>query len=416
MKSISRKNPAGQQNTVILLTFLIYASAYFGRYSFSASINSFIDRYGISKSETGLVMTFFFVAYGVGQVVNGFLCKHYPKRYIFPIALFGSAIINLIIFAGIITGYMGEYFYLVKYIWMLNGIVQSLIWTSIIYTLGENIDKKNLSRAGLVIGLTVPVGTFIAYCTSSLTVHFGHFEISFVLAAVIMSAVGMLWFIMFEPCERTDTTSEPEAAPDAEPRRGIPAYVIITFAGLSIFAISNNFIKDGLQTWIPTILKDTYSFSNSASLVLAMSVYILGICGTFIAKKIHKYVGDFIILCVIFFAVMAAIIGGIRVFLDISAVPVTACFGAVIMGGYGVNNIVTSIAPLFLRNYMNPGISAGVLDGFCYIGSAVTTYALGTVADRYDWGTVITLLFAVAAVSTAAAVLLKLIKVKKVEI
>jgi len=113
---------------------------------------------------------------------------------------------------------------------------------------------------------------------------------------------------------------------------------------------------------------------------------------------------------------MAAIIGGIRVFLDISAVPVTACFGAVIMGGYGVNNIVTSIAPLFLRNYMNPGISAGVLDGFCYIGSAVTTYALGTVADRYDWGTVITLLFAVAAVSTAAAVLLKLIKVKKVEI
>ena len=416
MKGMSRENASGQQNVIITLTFLIYASAYFGRYSYSASINSFIDRYDISKPETGLVMTFFFVAYGIGQVINGFLCKYYPKRYIFPIALFGSSVINLTVFAGIVTGVIGKYFYIMKYLWMLNGMVQSLIWTSIIFTLGENIDKKNLARAGMVTGLTVPVGTFVAYCVSSLAVHLGHFEISFALAAAIMSAVGVLWLTLFKPCERTDIKSGAEEEAGKKPRLGIPAYVIITFIGLSIFAMTNNFIKDGLQTWIPTILKETYSFSNSASLMLAMSVYIFGICGTFIVKKIHKYVSDFIVLCVIFFAVIAAIIGGIRIFLNVSAVPVTACFGAVIIGGYGVNNIVTSIAPLFLRDYMNPGISSGVLDGFCYIGSAVTTYALGAVADRSSWETVLVLLLSVAVISTVAAVLLKLIKVKKVEI
>ena len=421
MVKSGRDSATAQQNLIIMLSFFVYASAYVGRYSFSSSINSFIDRYGIGKSETGLVMTFFFVAYGIGQVINGFLCKYYPKRYIFPVALFISSIINLVLFIGIETGYVGDYFYLVKYIWALNGMGQSLIWTSIVYTLGENIEQKNLPRSGLVIGLTVPVGTFVAYSMSSLTVHFGHFELSFVLAAVIMSAVGVIWLMLFKPYQRTDIKPDTETEKETGKKSGskMPAYILITVIGLSVFAIANNFIKDGLQTWIPTILKDTYSFSASASLMLAMSIYILGVCGTILVKKIHNYISDFVILCVIFFSVMSALIGGIRIFLNVSAVPVTVLFGAVIIGGYAVNNIVTSIAPLFLRDYLNPGISAGILDGFCYIGSAITTYALGAVVENSkggEWGTAIMLLLTVSVFSTVTALLLKLIKVKKSEV
>ena len=95
------------QNLIIILCWFVYSSAYFGRYSFSSGINSIIGNYGVSKAETGLVMTFFFVAYGIGQVVNGFLCKRYSERYTFPVGLGGSAVINIVIFTIIKTGLIG---------------------------------------------------------------------------------------------------------------------------------------------------------------------------------------------------------------------------------------------------------------------------------------------------------------------
>lgn len=402
-----------QQNIIITLAFFVYAMAYFGRYSFSSGINSIIGEFKVDKAQTGLVMTFFFIAYGIGQVVNGFLCKYYPKRYIFPVALWLSAIINLVLFLGIETGYIGRYFYLVKYIWMLNGIVQSLIWTSLIFTLGENIEQKNLAKSGVVLGMTVPAGTFVAYSISSLVERLWHYEYSFVLAAVVMTVTGFAWLIFFKPYKRTDM---PEAVtPEKTERktgRVIPAAVIVTVAGLSVFAISNNFIKDGLQTWIPTILKETYAFSNSAALILATGVYVLGILGTFTAKKLNGRIKDFIALSLVFFAVIVLCCAGISAFLDISALPVILFFCIVMISGYAVNNIVTSLAPLFLRDYINPGVTAGVLDGFCYVGSALTAYLLGFVADGYGWKTVILLLLAVAVFSVIICTILKLLQRK----
>lgn len=415
---MKRENSADgqkQQNLIITLAFFVYAMAYFGRYSFSSSINSIIGEFGVDKARTGLVMTFFFIAYGIGQVVNGFLCKYYPKRYIFPVALWLSAIINAVLFFGIKFGYIGRYFYLVKYIWMLNGIVQSLIWTSLIYTLGENIEQKNLAKSGVVLGMTVPAGTFVAYSVSSLMEHFGYYEMSFALAAVVMTATGLAWLVFFKPYARTDVAVSESGGGTAEKGRiKIPFAIVLTLIGLSVFAISNNFIKDGLQTWIPTILKETYSFSNAASLILATAVYILGVLGTFIAKKLNERIKDFSALSLVFFVVIALSSAGISAFLNVSALPVILFFCIVIISGYAVNNIVTSLAPLFLREYINPGVTAGVLDGFCYVGSALTTYLLGFVADGYGWNTVVLLLLTVAVFSVLICGALKFFQRKNV--
>ena len=131
--SPAKKTEKDTQNLIIALCWCVYSAAYFGRYSFTSSVNSIIDSCHVTRAETGLIATFFFVAYGVGQVVNGFLCKKYNPRLVFPFALCGSAVINLIVFAALKTGFIAEHFYIFKYIWFFNGAVQSFIWTSIIY-------------------------------------------------------------------------------------------------------------------------------------------------------------------------------------------------------------------------------------------------------------------------------------------
>ena len=50
-----------------------------------------------------------------------------------------------------------------------------------------------------------------------------------------------------------------------------------------------------------------------------------------------------------------------------------------------LNSLITSIFPLFMRGKVNSGLFAGVLNGFCYMGSALSSYGLGAVADNFGW-------------------------------
>ena len=61
------------QNVIIVMCWLVYSFAYLGRYSYNANITLIIDDYGVTKAQAGLVATFFFFAYGIGQIFNGIL-------------------------------------------------------------------------------------------------------------------------------------------------------------------------------------------------------------------------------------------------------------------------------------------------------------------------------------------------------
>ena len=72
-KPIARDRRA---TSLIFLCWLAYAASYVGKLSYNANISQFESALGISHAEAGMVSTFFFFAYGAGQVVNGILCKH----------------------------------------------------------------------------------------------------------------------------------------------------------------------------------------------------------------------------------------------------------------------------------------------------------------------------------------------------
>jgi len=38
-----------------------------------------------------------------------------------------------------------------------------------------------------------------------------------------------------------------------------------------------------------------------------------------------------------------------------------------------------------MRGKVNSGLFAGVLNGFCYVGSTISSYGLGAIADIFGW-------------------------------
>ena len=65
---------------IIFICWLAYTAAYVGRLNYNASIVALIADLGVTKAEAGLVSSFFFFAYGAGQLVNGILSKKYNAK------------------------------------------------------------------------------------------------------------------------------------------------------------------------------------------------------------------------------------------------------------------------------------------------------------------------------------------------
>ena len=179
-------------------------------------------------------------------------------------------------------------------------------------------------------------------------------------------------------------------------RRGV--YLVAGM--LAVFAVVNNLVKDGLTTWAPSILKETYHLSDSLSIFITLFLPVLGVFGATLAVLLNRKIKNLIVLSsAMFFAVfLLALV--VALFASAGVIAASACFVLISALASAINNIITSVAPFYYRDSVNPGTLSGVLNGFCYVGSTVSSYGLGAVADGYGW-TGVFALFAVLSFAMA---------------
>lgn len=388
----NKKTKKGKVLLLIILCWLVYSTSYLGKVNYSANITQIIDFYGVTKAQAGTAPTFFFFAYGVGQVFNGLFCKKYNIKWTIFLSLITSSVINLII--AVTTD-----FSIIKWLWLLNGIVLSILWPTLIRLLSESLPQKSLDISSVFMGTTVGLGTLVIYGLSSVYAVFSKFKLAFYTASFAVMAVAIIWLILYKKavtvaknereaegvvekasCEKTLQNTEQKS------QRKI---ILFTISSLCFCAIAVNLIKDGLTTWVPAILKEEFNMSDSISILLTLFLPILAMFGNPFALKVHKKIPDYVAHCVSVFAVISLIIGAIIGSLSIKAV-VFMFIGLVAVNflASSLNSLLTAIFPLYMRDKLNSGLSAGIINGFCYLGSTISSYGLGAIADNFGWTSV----------------------------
>lgn len=379
---------------LILLCWLVYTCTYVGKLSYNANLSRIGEAFGVSYADAGLVSTCFFFAYGAGQVVNGLLCKRYNIKYVILTCLTVSSLINLCV------GFIGD-FSVFKYLWLLNGFSMSFLWTLLIRLLSETIAKKDLPRAIFAMGTTVAIGTSLVYGLSALFATALSWRTVFFVAAAILLFAATVWLIRFDrlvvPLRRKREREEKLIEASGEARETGVRSILVMLCVLVLFAFSNNFVKDGLTAWTPDILSSLYATPAWLSILLTLLLPAVAVGGTAVAVRLFGKTGSFVGTCVILFSCATLLIGAVIGFLQTPLLPATVtCLAMVSCLMAGVNNVITSMAPLHLKSHVPSGKLAGILNGFCYLGSTVSTYSLGAVADAWSWMAVFILLLSVS--------------------
>ena len=374
-----------QSRLLIFLCWAIYCAAYVGRYSYNSNNLPISQFYGVSDMEIGLVSSCFFFAYGAGQIINGLLCRYYNMKYVLPCSVIVSSIINVVIYCGVPFQYF-------KYLWLLNGLAQSVLWSSLLLILSRNLDEKYIKIAIVAMSTTVSLGTFLSYGISAVLATFGGFKWSFFIGATLMTLVGIIWIFTYDKITNKNVENKSESIP-VKRKTDKSVYKILVLFG--VIAIIVNLIKDGLVTWVPKILFDTFSLPESLSIILTLIVPVLAIFGTYLVVSLSKKIKEYSVILAIIFAGASILTGGIIALLSSTLWGlILAFFGILSLLMSGANNVVTSILPLSLRDRANSGFVGGILNGCCYLGSTISSAGLGAISDAYgEWTPVFWLLF-----------------------
>ena len=352
-----------------------------GRYSYASNITAIRDAFQVSHADAGLVTTCFFFSYGAGQITNGILCRHYNKRYVIAAALVLSSVLNAAVFCDVPFACM-------KYLWLLNGAIQSVLWSSLIGILSETLESKDFAKAAVIMSITVPVGIFLVYGLSALLAVWGGWRYSFLGSAVIMTAVAVLWFAMYKRAfGRREKSCGREKTCKVQCKAS--RFLILMIIVMGILAAISNLVKDGLTKWVPSILKEKFGLHDSLSILLTLVLPLFGVFGAACDTIMNRKIKSFIMISGIWYLFTAAGIGVVMLFFktDLWGV-VLILFGCLSLFMHAVNSLVTSIAPMYMRDQIDSGLLAGLMNGCCYVGSTISSYVLGSVADAFGWNSV----------------------------
>lgn len=396
-----------KSNFLIFLCWAAYTSAYVARLNYNASMVEILAQLGATKEAAGTVSSFFFFAYGAGQLVNGLLSKRYNTKISVTIALAASCFFNfgMTFCSGIET---------MKYLWFLNGVFQSILWSSLIKTLSDNLADNKLSKAVMVMSTTVASGTFTAYGLAALFSALNMKWTSiFYVASAVVGIVAVVWFFGMTSIRKKNGETAEIQSGEKKKLSLSPAFVFSIIVIL-ISAVANGFIKDGITTWVPSILKEEFGVPSSLSIIVTLLLPVLSIFGASLVKVLHKKQKNENALNGIFYFASTVLAGLIILTLNFRSVPLTlALFGGMACLMAAINNVITSVVPLYSRDKIDSGLSAGLLNTFCYVGSTLATSLLGRIADTKGWNDVFICILCFTGVAFAVCMISLVFTIKK---
>ena len=403
MKVLDRK----RATMLMMLCCLTYSMAYVGRLGYQANLASIISDFGITKDEGGMVSSFFFFSYASGQLLNAFLSRYYNPTYVVAFSMTISGLCNLGI--GLLDNIPA-----MQIVWLVNGLVQSTLWCSILNLQSKYLSRSDVSRAIIWNCMTLAIGTLLCYGLSAVFTEIGiSWRVLFYVASALLIGVAVVWyagvrytevaFHSFGAIEVDEPVPAAAVASGAQKVRLFTRYFTLVFVFACICAAGCAFIRDGVVTWLPTILIEDFGVRESLSISLTMILPVISLFGAVTVKKMNEKIKGHLRLEALYFVIAALLLGVIIVLYPHKLTVITLlCFTSMYLMICCIINLTTSVIPFSVRQYGNVGSVSALLDACCYAGSVCSTYGLGLIAERSGWMTV---MYVVAGVAVVAVVL-----------
>ncbi|MBY8989912.1 MAG: MFS transporter [Candidatus Lokiarchaeota archaeon] len=374
----------------VWITYMIY---YIGRTNISIAKPFIMSEYGISATVMGLVGTTFFLAYAFGQFVNGFLGDKIGARRFIAIGLIVSSVINL---------FMGTAFDLIWVaflFWGLNGYFQSMGWAPSVKTIANWYPAEDRGKWSSRLATSYLLGGVVSWIiaiviTKSLSLNW---RFSFIVPGIIMLILAIHFYArcrnapeevglptIEEECEGQMVMGECRDDEFVGFKYTVKTVLFtktVLFASFGLFCL--NMVRYGLTDWLPYLLSPEVTGTSIFGVWKSIFYPLGGLIGVLLGAWISdKFAGKRRIPVICAFFILLSLVLLIYTVLP----PLDLVFGIPVLILIGILNfaphaLLVSTIPMEFATRKAASAATGFIDGWGYIGAAITTFTSGALID-----------------------------------
>lgn len=385
-------------NWIFLCCWFTYLTAYLCRVNFSSAMQTISTETGFSASHLGLIGAVFYGVYACGQLVNGYIGDRVRANRYVLLALCGTLLCNL----GMA---FVRSFAAMTILWGVNGIFQSMFWSTIIRGLAQNTAPEKRATISMGISLAMPVAYLVSWGLLGQQLANAASKWYFLLPAVVSLLMIGAWMLLSRhySFELTETNKS-------------NASILQTFRFLCeenlhwmlIVCFFHGLIKEGAAYWTPLLVGQLNGTGAISPFLLACVLPIANLVGIVASRMLlsGKQSNPFALIVMLF--------GGISL---LCAGLLFSSHGLLIVGlialvsglCYANNTLLMSFIPMQYTSRNMVASIIGVFDFASYAGAAISTYVFGKILANFGFSPLpgIWLAAACAALGICALVLRK---------
>ena len=396
----SRLRSDAQGKTLYLLSWLAYASAYIGRYNYSAVMGAITAENSLSLSAAGAVSTGYFICYAVGQIVFGLLSQSVSPYAMILIGLCGSGLCNL--GAGAFsTSFMGL-------LWGANGLFQAMIWPPIVRLFAESMPLERQKRACVSINSTTPAGTLAAYALSAVLLQFADWHhVFFSCGGLILGMAAVFWLGTAPLRRATAYAPQPEFQKQKGTGNGPAALLAAGLGAMLLPVLLHGGLKDGVTNWVPSMIQSNFGISPAFSAAVAMALPLVNLSGAYLSGWLNEHCTHNELKTAGFlFALASVCLLALPLAMHTSLLLAVLLLAVTTASMLGVNTMFINVIPVKAGRHGGASMLSGTLNAVTYLGAAAATWGIGAAAEGCGWNAVFLLWLVMAMLALLVSALL----------
>ena len=386
---------------IAFLCMAVYFASYIMRNNVAVMTVRICSDMDIQKSAFAVVITGMTICYGVGQLVSGFLGDRLSAKLMLGGGLLLAVACNLAMF-------LAESIPLMTVIWSVNGFAHAMLWPPIVRLLSSNLSDEEYNYAAVRVSWGSSIATIAMYLLCPLLLVFMSWRFIILLFASVGAVIAALWIVLNPKLisgERSNITKDAEKGE----AKKLPAYAVLPIALIMLGIVLQGVLRDGVTNWMPSLMNETFALGEELSILSTVILAIFSMVSYSVAALIHTHLLKNEVTCAAaifgFSAVSALLLYVANEYLGSPIISVIL-LSLIVAGMHSVNLMLITIVPKRFAKSGKVSTFSGVLNSCTYIGAAIATYGVATLAESFSWGVTILVWAGVAALGFVSCIVI----------
>ena len=350
---------------------------------------------GLTTEYIGEVSSLYFIAYAIGQLINGIAGDKIKAQYMIRFGLIFAGVCNLI-FPNVIGAMT-----VAKLVYSMSGFFLAMIYAPMTKVVAENTKPMHAVRCSMGYTFASLLGSPLAGILST----FLAWEQVFRVGGLIICAMGITCLVLFGYMEKTGIIkyNQYNKPKQEKQKNGLAILIKREIIKFTIVSILTGVIRTTVIFWLPTYLAQYLGFSAAQSATLFSVITLINSMNTFIAIFVYERLckRNMNLTLLVAFAMAALSFLGVYA-IQLSIVNILLMLIGIMSSGMGATLLWSIYCPSLYDTGMTSS-ATGFLDFVSYMAAAAASTLFANAVTQIGWKNLILTWFGLMVIGVVIA-------------